>query len=67
MISFKSIKSHVYFSKQLNFGEQIHFQRGIDVSVMKITLSTYISLIKRNTRKYAKYAESEEVTIYTFL
>lgn len=43
-------KSHVYFSKQLNSGEQIHFQRGIDASVMKITLSTYISLIKRNTR-----------------
>lgn len=59
-------KSHVYFSEQLNFGEQIHFKGGIDASVMKITLSSHISLLETNSG-YFGYAESEEVNLQVFV
>lgn len=59
-------ESHAYFSEQLNFGEQIHFEGGDGASVMKITLTSHVSLIESNSI-YFGYVESEAVNFHFFV
>lgn len=39
-------ESHSNFAQQLNFGEPIHNKSGFNVSKMKVTLTSYISLVE---------------------
>ena len=57
-------KSHSYFSEQLNFGEVVHSEGDYDITMMKISLVTRISLIEIN---YFGYTESEEVHFHHFV
>ncbi|KAJ7389125.1 hypothetical protein OS493_033447 [Desmophyllum pertusum] len=59
-------ESHAYFSEQLNFGEQIHFEGGDGASVMKITLTSHVSLIESNSI-YFGYVEAEAVNFHFFV
>jgi len=56
-------ESHAYFSEQLNLGEPIHSKGDFNVTVMKITLKSHVSLIETD---YFGYAESKAVTVPPF-
>lgn len=58
-------ESHAYFSEQLNFGEHIYFKGGVDASMMKITLTSHVSLLETNA--YFGYAESQAVKYQFFV
>ena len=57
-------ESRAYFSEQLNFGEPIHNKNGFDVTMMKITITSHVSLIETN---YFGYAESQRVSFHFFV
>ena len=57
-------ESHAYFSEQLNMGEPIHSKGGFNVTVMKITLKSHVSLIETD---YFGYAESKAVRFHLFV
>ena len=57
-------ESHAYFSEQLNLGEPIHSKGGFNVTVMKITLISHVSLIETD---YFGYAESKAVRFHLFV
>jgi len=57
-------ESRAYFSVQLNFGEPIHDKNGFDVTMMKITITSHVSLIETN---YFGYAESQRVSFHFFV
>ena len=59
-------ESHAYVSEQLNFGEHIHFKDGVDASMMKITLTSHVSLLETDTF-YLGYAESQAVKYQLFV
>ena len=59
-------ESHAYVSEQLNFGEDIHFKGGVDASMMKITLTSHVSLLETDTF-YLGYAESQAVKYQFFV
>ena len=57
-------ESQAYFSEQLNLGEPIHSKGGFDVTVMKITLQSHVSLIETD---HFGYAESKAVRFHIFV
>ena len=57
-------ESHAYFSGQLHLGELTHSKGGFDVTVMKITLKSHVSLIETD---YFGYAESEADEFHLFV
>lgn len=57
-------ESRAYFSEQLNFGEPIHNKNGFDFTMMKITITSHVSLIETN---YFGYAESQRVSFHFFV
>ena len=57
-------ESRAYFSEQLNFGEPIHIKNGFDFTMMKITITSHVSLIETN---YFGYAESQRVSFHFFV
>ena len=59
-------ETHAYISEQLNFGEDIHFKDGGDASMMKITLTSHVSLLKTDAF-YLGYAESQAVKYQFFV
>lgn len=59
-------ESYAYVSEQLNFGEDIHFKDGGDASMMKITLTSHVSLLETDTY-YLGYAESQAVKYQFFV
>lgn len=59
-------ESHAYVSEQLNFGENIHFKGGFDASMMKITITSHVSLLETGTF-YLGYAESQAVKYQFFV
>jgi len=59
-------ESHAYVSEQLNFGEDIHFKDSVDASMMKITLTSHVSLLETDAF-YLGYAESQAVKYQFFV
>lgn len=59
-------ESHAYVSEQLNFGEHVHFKDGVDASMMKITLTSHVSLLETDAF-YLGYAESQAVKYQLFV
>lgn len=59
-------ESHSYFAEQLNFGEHIHFKSGVDASVMKVFLTSHVSLLETSSI-YFGFAESEKVYYQFFV
>ena len=57
-------ESHAHFWGQLPLGELIHSKGGFDVTMMKITLKTHVSLIETD---YFGYAESEADKFHLFV
>ena len=57
-------ESRVFFSEQLNFGESIHNEDGGKVTMMKITLTSRVSLIKT---QHFEVAELEVVDLHIFV
>ena len=57
-------ESRAYFSEQLNFGEPIHNKNGFDFTMMKIAITSHVSLIETN---YFGYAESQRVSFHFFV
>ena len=57
-------EGHAYFSEELNFGEPIHNNDGFDVTKMKVTVTSHVSLIDTN---HLGYAESKRVSLRFFV
>ena len=58
-------KSRAYFSEQLNFGEPILEKNGSDVKMMKVTLTSQVSLIELTD--FFGQAESQSVSVHFFV
>ena len=57
-------ESHVYFSEQLNLGEQIRGESGFDVTMMKITVKSHASLTET---LYFGYNDSQAASFQLFV
>ena len=57
-------ESQVYFSEQLNLGEQIRGESGFDVTMMKITVKSHASLIET---LYFGYNDSQAASFQLFV
>lgn len=58
-------KGRAYFSEQLNFGEPILENTGSDVKMMKVTLTSLVSLIELTD--FFGEAESQSVSVHFFV
>ena len=57
-------KSHINFTQQLNLGEPIHNKGGVNVSLMKVTLTSHISLVDG---EFKNLVDTEKVSFPFFV
>ena len=57
-------ESHFNFTQQLNLGEPIHNKGGVKVSLMKVTLTSHISLVDR---EFKDLMDTEKVSFPFFV
>ena len=57
-------ESHCNFTQQLNLGEPIHNKGGVNVSLMKVSLTNHISLVDR---EFKDFMDTEKVSFPFFV
>ena len=57
-------ESHCNFTQQLNLGEPIHNKGGVNVSLMKVSLTSHISLVDR---EFKDFMDTEKVSFPFFV